>query len=130
MSYFPLALLIGRILYGGFFVMSGYNHFKNVGMLAGYAGSKGVPSPKLAVLASGALIIAGGLGVMTGRFIIYSLWAIIIFLIPVTFMMHQFWKVSDPNMKMMETVNFKKNLALLGAALMLMSLATPWAYTF
>ena len=36
------------------------------------------------------------------------------------FMMHAFWKVQDPMAKMSERVNFTKNMALLGAALILL----------
>ena len=42
--------VLGRILLGGYFIMSGFNHFKNLGMLTGYAQSKGVPMPKAAVM--------------------------------------------------------------------------------
>jgi len=31
-----ILLLLGRILFGGFFIMSGINHFTNVKMMAGY----------------------------------------------------------------------------------------------
>jgi hypothetical protein len=34
-------------------------------------------------------------------------------------MMHAFWKVTDPMHKMSETINFTKNLALIGALLMM-----------
>ncbi|MBI5221628.1 MAG: hypothetical protein HY979_02390 [Candidatus Magasanikbacteria bacterium] len=42
-------------------------------------------------------------------------------------MMHNFWKDTDQNMKMSNYVNFTKNMALLGAALMLLVISTPWA---
>lgn len=45
--------LIGRILFGGFFLYNGINHFKNRNMLAQYAGAKNVPMPEAAVMASG-----------------------------------------------------------------------------
>jgi putative oxidoreductase len=51
-----------------------------------------------------------------------GLWLIVIFLVPTTFIMHQFWKVSDPMMKMGETINFTKNIALIGSALMLIAM--------
>lgn len=121
-----ILFLIGRVLYGGFFVMQGLNHLMKGDMLAGYAQSKGVPSPKLAVYVSGLMILLGGLGVILGVYIPYSVTLIAIFLVVITFKMHTFWTVQDPMAKMGDMVNFYKNLALLGADLMLLMIAEPW----
>ena len=107
--------------------MNGYNHFKNLNMLTGYAQSKGVPMPKAAVALTGVMLSVGGLGILTGVYVQYALLVLALFLLVTTFQMHQFWKIQDPMGRMGEEINFKKNLALLGAVLMLMSLAMPWA---
>ncbi len=39
-------------------------------------------------------------------------------------MMHAFWKIKDPMEKMRDSINFQKNVALMGAALMLLIIAT------
>lgn len=122
-----LLFLVGRILYGGYFVMSGINHFQHADMMAGYAGSKGVKSPKLAVYFSGLLLLVGGLGILFGVWINFAVLCLVLFLVPVTFMMHNYWKDTDTNMKMSNRINFMKNMALLGAALMFLAIATPWA---
>lgn len=107
--------------------MNGYNHFKNLNMLTGYAQSKGVPMPKAAVALTGVMLSVGGLGILTGVYAQYALLVLALFLLVTTFQMHQFWKIQDPMGRMGEEINFKKNLALLGAVLMLMSLSLPWA---
>ena len=56
-------------MYGGFFMQSGVNHFRNVDMLAGYASSKKVPMPKQAVLGSGLLMSLVGLWIVTGIYV-------------------------------------------------------------
>jgi uncharacterized membrane protein YphA (DoxX/SURF4 family) len=109
---------LGSIIFGAYFVFSGFNHFKNEKTLTGYAKSKEVPSPRFAVLGSGALMIIGGLGFIFHMNMQESAILLLIFLVPTTFMMHQFWKVSDPTHKMNEQINFMKNLALIGALLM------------
>src|SRR3989344_3838691 len=124
-----IIFIIGRVLFGGYFIMNGFNHLKNKSMLTGYAASKGVPSPSLAVVGSGLLILLGGLGVLLGVYTQISLWLIIIFLVPVSFKMHNFWTVAEPQAKMMEQVNFMKNMALVGAALMMMFLSQPWVWS-
>lgn len=122
-----IILLIGRILFGGFFAMMGMMHFKNLHKMTGYALSKGVPAPKLAVAGTGLLMLLGGLGVVFGLYVDISLILIGIFLLGVTPQMHQFWKETDPQAKMNEMINFLKNMALLGAVLALYALTTsPW----
>ncbi|GAB4514603.1 MAG: hypothetical protein Kow0047_26510 [Anaerolineae bacterium] len=118
--------LIGRIIYGGFFVFNGLNHFMQMGMLTGYAQSKGVPSPRLAVAGTGLLLLLGGLSILLGFQPYIGVLLLAIFLIPTSVMMHNFWAVADPQMKAMEMVNFMKNMALLGAALMFLQINTPW----
>lgn len=99
--------------------MMEFNHFKNNKMLTGYAASKGVPSPSLAVYFSGILIILGGAGIISGWYPIISLALIIAFLLPVSFLIHSYWKNSDPMTKMADMTHFYKNMALIGATLML-----------
>ena len=118
--------LLGRVLLGGYFIMSGYNHFKNLQSYSGYAQSKGVPMPNLAVLVTGAILALGGLGVLLGVWINLAILLLALFLIFVTPKMHAYWTITDPMMQMGERVNFYKNLALLGAVLMLLFIPTPW----
>lgn len=116
-----IVLYLGRILLGGYFIYSGFNHFKMLDMMAGYAQSKGAPMPKLSVAFSGLLLLVGGLSVLVDVLPVIGLVALVLFLIPVTIIMHAFWKVQDPTAKMGEMVNFTKNIALLGAVLMLLA---------
>ncbi len=118
-----LIVILGRILYGGYFLMMGINHFRKTAMLTGYAASKGVPSPKTAVYGSGALLLLGGAGILLWQYVGWASLALILFLVPVSFKMHAFWTITDPNMKMPEMVNFLKNMALLGSALMFLGMS-------
>src|SRR3990167_4866867 len=96
--------LLGRVLLGGYFIMNGYNHIKNLTMLTGYAQSKGVPMPKLAVFFTGLLLLLGGAGVLLGVYVEGAVLFLSIFLVGVTFQMNQYWKVSDPMQRMGERV--------------------------
>ncbi len=115
-------VLLGRILYSAIFLMSGPGHFTQKSI--GYAAAQGVPLASLAVPFSGALAIIGGLSILLGYKAKYGAWLLVLFLIPVTFMMHRFWGVADPMMAMMQQVNFMKNIAMLGAALLIAHLGT------
>lgn len=59
-------LLVARVLFGGVLAFVGLNHFLQTEAMAGYAGAKGLPAPRLATLASGGLLVAGGLGIVLG----------------------------------------------------------------
>ena len=107
--------------------MSGYAHFKNLQSYSGYAQSKGVPMPKLAVVVTGLLLAGGGIGILLGVWIECAVLLLSLFLIFVTFKMHAYWTIADPMQRMGERVNFYKNLALLGAVLMLLAIPAPWA---
>jgi uncharacterized membrane protein YphA (DoxX/SURF4 family) len=121
-----IIFIIGRVLLGGFFINSGISHFKGIAMMSGYAQMKGVPLPKASVAFSGVLLLVGGLSILLGVYPTVGVAALAIFLLPVTYMMHAFWKVQDPMAKMGEMVNFTKNMALLGAALTLLAIPQPW----
>jgi len=127
MDYTGYVFLLGRILYGGFFVLGGINHFQNLGMMSGFVQSKGVPAAKPGVVVSGLLIIVGGLLVIAGWHVRLGLACIVLFLVPVTLLMHNYWVETDMMARINQRVNFQKNVALLGAALMMLLIPRPWA---
>ena len=118
--------LLGRLLYGGFFLLNAYRHFTRVSAMALYAASKGVPAPRVAILGSGVLLALGGLSILLGVRPKWGVLFLALFLIPVTLKMHNFWADQDPRARQFNEVQFQKNLALLGAALMLLLIPEPW----
>jgi len=118
--------VLGRLIFGGFFAYNGINHFLHQKSMSQYAEAKGVPAAESAIPATGAMLLAGGASIMTGLKPRQGLAAVIGFLIPVTLQMHRFWEEQDPNQRMAEFVHFTKNVALLGAALMMLQVDEPW----
>lgn len=129
MTTTDLVFFVGRLVLGGYFLLSAVTHLSKSAALAQYAASKGVPAPRLAVLGTGALLAAGGLSVVLGLYPHVGLGLLAVFLVGVTPMMHAFWRASEPMMRMGEQVNFLKNAALLGAVAMLYAVPTPWTYS-
>jgi putative oxidoreductase len=117
-----ILFLVGRVLFSALFLMSGVGHFTQVEQMAQYAKASGVPAPKFAVLGTGVLLLLGGLSILLGFYPTLGLILLIVFLVPTTFIMHRFWDISDPMQRQMQMINFSKNLALVGAALMLLML--------
>ena len=118
--------LIGRLVFGGYFLYSGINHFLNHKPLSQYAAAKKVPLPDVAVAASGAAMIVGGGSILPGVKPKWGTLAIMGFLAGVSPFMHDFWSHEEPNQRQAEMINFTKNMALFGAALALMGVEEPW----
>jgi len=123
----PLPHLLGRLLFGGYFIASGVNHFRHTRELARYAATKKVPKPDLAVQLTGAALIAGGTSILLGMKPKLGTAAIVGFLAGVTPLMHDFWKEENPERRMNDIVNFTKNIALMGGAMSLMAVEEPWS---
>jgi uncharacterized membrane protein YphA (DoxX/SURF4 family) len=122
------AFLAGRILFGFFHLSSAVNHFKSLDSYAQYAASKKVPAPKLAIIGSGLLLLAGGLSILLGFRPPIGVAALVLFYAGVTPVMHNFWAAA-PDQKQHELINFMKNVALLGATLMFVAIPQPWAFS-
>jgi putative oxidoreductase len=118
--------VLGRTLFGGFFAYSGINHLQHAEAMGHYASAKGVPAASQAVRATGVMLLAGGVSVMTGIKPRQGLAALVAFLIPVTLQMHRFWEQADPQTRQNDMTNFMKNMALVGASLALMQIKEPW----
>jgi putative oxidoreductase len=120
--------LLGRIIAGGYFIMSAVNHFTGLNRMAAHAAAQGVPMAKVAVALSGILLLVGGLSLLLGIVPRLGVAALAAFLIPVTFIMHRFWDIDGPR-RMVEMVNFTKNMGLLGSILMFVAIPEPWPYS-
>lgn len=111
-------LLAGRILFAFLFVFSGLGHFQRYKMMIEYTRQAKVPFPEPAVLGTGVMLVAGGLGVGFGVWGDLAALLIAGALVPISFFMHRFWGV-DAQTQMMQMPHFLKNIALAGAALVL-----------
>jgi putative oxidoreductase len=112
-----VVVVLGRFLFALIFVMAGANHFNK--QTIGYAVSQGVPLAATAVPLAGVLAIVGGLSILLGYRAKLGAWLIVLFLIPVSLMMHKFWTVQDPMMAQIQMIMFMKNVSMLGGALLI-----------
>ena len=70
---------------------------------------------------AGTIAFVGSISIILGFKARWGAWLIIIFLIPVTFMMHNFWTISDPGMRQTQYTMFMKNLSILGGAFLIVA---------
>lgn len=121
-----IPFLLGRLIFGGYFVTAGINHFRKTQMMSQYASMKHVPKPELAVRASGAMLIVGGASILLGVKPKLGAAALVGFLAGVSPVMHNFWKQENSEQRMHDMVDFTKNVALAGGAIALMGVEEPW----
>ncbi|MBI3041637.1 MAG: DoxX family protein [Betaproteobacteria bacterium] len=115
-TYGPLA---GRILLALIFVISGFNKLAGFEGTVGYIASKGLPLPQLAAAGAIAVELVGGILLVIGWQARWAATAIFLFLIPTTLIFHPFWAVTAG--KQMETIQFMKNLCIMGGMLYVMA---------
>ena len=90
------AFLVGRILVGCYYLQSAFHHFTAVGPMSRAAAAHGVPAPELAIIVAGVLLLVAGLSFLLGVLPQVGVGAIVLFLVPVTLIMHAFWADRDP----------------------------------
>ena len=108
-------VLAGRILFALIFVTAAPRHFSREGIE--HAAQLGAPLAGLLVPISGVLALAGGLSIALGYKARWGAWSLVAFLLPVTFIMHGFWRLQDPVLAHTQQAMFAKNISMLGAAL-------------
>lgn len=111
------AVPVGRVLFALPFLISAPMHF--TAGLVHYAASQGVFFPQLLVPLSGLLALIGGLSIALGYKARLGAFLLVVFLVPVTWTMHKFWILADPQAAMVQQAMFFKNVAMLGCALFL-----------
>jgi len=110
-------ILIGRILFALIFITAAPRHFTREGVQ--HAADLGVPLAAALVPISGIMALTGGLSVAMGYKARWGAWLLVGFLVPVTLMMHAYWKLYDPTAIHIQQAMFAKNLSMLGASLLL-----------
>lgn len=108
---------LGRILFAAVFLASVPGHF--TGPTIAMAHEHGVPFAEIAVPFSGVLEAIGATMIVLGYRARIGAWLLVLFLVPVTLMMHNFWAVPDPLGQQLQQVMFMKNISLIGGALLI-----------
>ena len=109
--------LLGRILFSLIFILSGFKHFNHETIT--YAANQGVPLPFFLVPFSGVLGLIGGISILIGYQARIGAWLIILFLVPVTLMIHAFWDGQTPEAIALQEIMFLKNISILGGAFLI-----------
>jgi putative oxidoreductase len=121
-----LIAVAGRALFAFIFISASPRLFQSGAINA--AAQHGVPLAQILVPVAGVMAGLGGLSILLGYRAKIGAWLIAIFLLVVTPIMHNFWAIADPALAQAQMVNFVKNVAMLGGALLITQFgAGPWS---
>ena len=111
-------LVLGRILLGGIFVLSGYGKLMGLSAFAASLERSGVPFAPFMALIGAPVEFFGGLAIVLGIETRYAAALMIAFVIVATLISHRFWEYQDAARQMQQT-NFSKNMAIIGGFVLL-----------
>jgi putative oxidoreductase len=112
--------LIGRIALAAIFVLSGLQKLIDFTGTASMIASAGVPLPTVAAAVAVVIELGGGLAIFAGWMTRVAALAIVVFLIIVSPIFHNFWTM-EGEARMMNQIMFLKNVSMLGGFLLLMA---------
>jgi putative oxidoreductase len=115
-----LLALVGRVLLGLIFVLSGWGKLTGFAGAAGYIASKGLPMPEVLAGIAVAIELGGGLALVVGFKARWAALAIAVFLVVISPIFHNFWDAPAAQ-AMNQQIHFMKNVAILGGMLMVMA---------
>jgi len=112
--------LAGRILLSLIFLQSGLNKISGFTGTAGYMASKGLPMAEALLVVTIIIEVGAALLIVTGYKARLGAAALFLWMIPVTFIFHNYWAM-PADQQMIQQIMFMKNLSLMGGMLYVMA---------
>ena len=112
--------LVGRILLSAIFLMSGIGKIGGFAGTAGYMASKGLPMVEVLLAITIVIEIGAALMIIAGFKARLGATALLLWMIPVTLIFHNFWAM-PADQQMLQQIMFMKNLGLMGGMLYIMA---------
>ena len=113
--------MVGRVLFSTYFLAMGMSHLVHFREHSAFIGGKGVPLARSATMLTIVMMVSGGVLVLfnwhtsIGGALLFGI------IFPAPFFLHHFWNETDSYLRLSEFAHFIKDLALAGAALLLIS---------
>ena len=123
------AFLLGRILVGCYYLQGAYHHFTAWATCHAPRRRTGSRPRKSPSSAPACFCWSPGCRSCSGVFPRLGVGAIVLFLVPVTLIMHPFWADRNLAQQQADLINFSKNIGLLGSSLMFLAVPRPWPYS-
>ncbi len=109
-------VLLGRLLLGGLFVFGGVRHLFLIPVLTQVIAARGVPCPRIVLLAGSAFQFVAGLLVILGLFVPSAAFGLVLFTLAASIMLLNFWDMEGQPRQ--NTINvWLSNIAIIGGLL-------------
>ena len=105
--------LVGRILLGGIFVVSGYGKLMGLAAFAASLEKNGVPYASALAPVGASVEFFGGVAIVLGVEVRSAALLMIAFVIVATLISHRFWELQDAA-RQAQLTQFSKNMAIIG----------------
>lgn len=113
-----LVKILARMCMSGIFIVGGYGAFSEPGQRPKRLQNVGLPESEELVKLNGGTMMGAGVTLGLGIFPRLSALTLIGTLIPTTLAGHSFWLETDPKTRQAQTIQFCKNLGLIGGLLL------------
>jgi putative oxidoreductase len=113
---------LGRLLLSLIFVASAAGKINDWQSPAKMMADKGVPAVDALLSIAIALEISGGLLVLLGWYTRFGALALLLFIVPVSLIMHNFWTIEEGPQRMEQMISFMKNVSISGGLVMVLAL--------
>jgi len=110
--------LCGRVLLSAVFILGGIGKIFGFSMEEGFVAAKHLPLPAVALGIALVIELVGGLALLVGLYTKFTAWIVFLYMIPTTFLFHNFWAMQGPD-RLDNMIHFEKNLAIMGGLLLL-----------
>lgn len=117
-GYQDPTVLVGRILLGLIFVLSGTGKIFGFDGAVGYIAAKGLPLPQIVAVLTICIELGGGLMLVFGLYTRWAAFGLAVFTVLAALIFHNFWAATEA-MRMSQQTNFMKNLSIAGGMLVL-----------
>ena len=111
-----VTILVGRILLGLLFILSGFGKIAGFEGTVGYIASQHLALPTVLAVLTIVVELGGGLALMAGLYTRQAVVALAVFSLLTAVVFHNFWAAPQGE-QMMQQINFMKNLAIAGGML-------------
>jgi len=112
--------VVGRILLALIFLLSGFGKITGFAGTAGYMASKGLPMVDVLLVITIVIELGAALMLVLGWKARLGAAALFLWMIPVTFIFHNFW-AAPADQAQIQMIMFMKNLAIMGGMLLVMA---------
>lgn len=116
-----LLMFFGRIFLGIIFLWAAFDKIINYHVYTEMVASKGINEVSLFVIGSGIVEFLGAIALIFGYWTRFGAFVLMVYLIPTTFIFHDFWIVATTGSSHIQTILFLKNLGLFAGLLYVFS---------